>query len=415
VARARSLVDALSPGARVFVPSMAGESALLLAEVEARPEAARGVTFVSVQFPGIGRADWLGVHPEARQVAYFMSEPVRSGLRAGRAELRGLDYPGIFRDLRDGPPADVAFAQVSPPGPDGQCGAGLCNDFLPAVWARAGRRVVHVNPRLPRTGGSFRIRLEEVDAWVEAEAEVLVYETPPPTQVEERIGVHVARLVRDGDTIQFGIGAVPRAVAGALAGHRRLRVHSGFASDPVQVLWDSGALDRDAPIVTGQGLGTAAFRAFVEECGRFELRDVSHTHDVATVGGIERFVAVNSAIQVDLLGQVNAEAVDGALHAGAGGLPAFAAGALRSPGGRSLVCLPSTARRGSVSRVVPVLDGGALCSVPRYLADVFVTEHGVAEVRGLGLDARARAIIGLAAPEHRPALEAAWEERRKRL
>ena len=413
--RVRSLVDSLFPGARVFAPSMAGESALLRAELEARPAAACGVTFVSVQFPGIGGADWLRIHPEARQVAYFMSEAVRAGLRDGRAELRPLDYPGIFRDLRDGLAVDVAFAQVSSPDRDGTCGVGLCNDFLPAVWGRAARRVVHVNPRLPRTHGSFRVRLEDVDAWVEADADVVAYETPPPTPVEERIGAYVARTIRDGDTVQFGIGTVPRAVAGALASHRRLRVHSGFASDPVQALWDAGALDRDAPIVTGQGLGTARFRTFVEACGRFELRDVSHTHDVAVVGGIERFVAVNSGIQIDLLGQVNAEAVDGTLHAGAGGLPAFAAGALRSPGGRSLVCLPSTAKRGTVSRVVPALDAGALCSVPRYLADVFVTEHGVAEVRSLSLDERARAITAIAAPEHRAGLEAAWEAMRRKL
>lgn len=415
MARSGSLVDALYPGARVFVPSMAGESALLLAELAARPETARGVTFVSVQFPGIGKADWLALHPEARSVGYFMTDAVRAGLRERRAELRGLDYPGIFRDLRDGAAVDVAFAQVGLPDRDGNCGVGLCNDFLPAVWSRAARRVVHLNPRLPRTHGSFRIRLDEVDAWVEADAEVVAFETPPPSAIEERIGEHVARLVRDGDTLQFGIGAVPRAVAGALAGHRRLRVHSGFASDPVQVLWDSGALDRDALIVTGQGLGTAGFRAFVQECGRFELRDVSHTHDVAVLGGIERFVAVNSGVQIDLLGQVNAEAVDGTLHAGAGGLPAFAAGALRSAGGRSLVCLPSTARRGAVSRVVPVLDARALCSVPRYLADVFVTEHGLAEVKALSLEERARAIIAIAAPEHRPSLEMAWKAIRETL
>lgn len=413
MARIMSLADSLFPGARVFAPGMAGESALLLAELAERPEAARGVTFVSVQFPGIGRADWLGVHPEARQVAFFMSDAVRGGLRAGRAELVAFDYPGIFRYLRDGPPVDVAFAQVSPPERDGTCGLGLCNDFLPAVWGKAARRVVHVNPHLPRTQGSFRVRLDAVDAWFEVDATIVAYETPPPTPVEGRIGAHVARLIRDGDTIQFGIGAVPRAVARALAGHRNLRIHSGFASDPVQALWDSGALDRNAPIVTGQGLGTEAFRTFAEGCGRLELRDVGYTHDVGVVGRIERFVAVNSGIQVDLFGQVNAEAVDGTLHAGAGGLPAFAAGALRAPGGRSIVCLPSTAKRGTISRVVPVLDAGALCSVPRYLADVFVTEHGIAEVRSLSIDERARAIIAIAAPEHRAGLESAWEALRR--
>jgi acyl-CoA hydrolase len=415
VARARSLVEHLSPGTRAFVPSMAGESALLLAELDARPEAARGVTFVSVQFPGIGRADYGRVHPEARQVAFFMSDAVRAGLRDGRVELHGLDYPGIYRFLRDGPPVDIAFAQLSPPDRDGTCGVGLCNDFLPAVWARAARRVAHVNPLLPPTRGSFRVRLDEVDAWVEAESEVVTFGAPPPSAVEERIGAHVARLVRDGNTIQFGIGAVPAAVAQSLHEHRGLRVHSGFASDPVWALWEAGALDRDAPIVIGQALGSRELREFVRACHNVEMRDVGYTHDVAVVGSTEAFVAVNSAVQIDLLGQVNAEAVDGTLHAGAGGLPAFAAGALRSPGGRSLVCLPSTARRGATSRVVPVLDAASICSVPRYLADVFVTEHGIAEVRSLSLETRARAIIGIAAPEHRAGLERAWDAMRKRL
>ncbi len=415
MARARSLVEHLAPGARVFVPSMAGESDLLLAELEARPDAAREVTFVSVQFPGIGRADWLRVHPEARQVAFFMSDPVRAGLRDGRAELLALDYPGAFRWLRDGPPVDIAFAQVSPPARDGTCGIGLCNDFLPAVWERAAHRVVHVNPRLPETRGSFRVRLDVVDAWVEADAEVVTFDTPSASPVEQRIGAHVADLVRGGDTLQFGIGAVPSVVARCLAGHRGLRIHSGLGSDFIQSLWEAGALDRDAPIVIGQALGSRAFGEFVGACERVELRDVGHTHDLAVVGGIERFVAVNSAVQIDLLGQVNAEAVDGRLHAGVGGLPAFAAGALRSAGGRSLVCLPSTARRGAVSRVVPVLPTGALCSVPRYLADVFVTEHGVADVRSLSLDARARAIIGIAAPEHRARIEDAWNVIRRTL
>jgi acyl-CoA hydrolase len=394
---------------------MAGESALLLSELDADPLAARGVTFVSVQFPGIGRADYLGVHPEARQQAFFMTERVRAGVRDGRAELLAFDYPGVFRFLRDGPPIDVAYVQVSVPDRDGTCGVGLCNDFLPAVWARAARRVAHVNPRLPRTMGPFRVRLGELDGWFEADAEVVTYDTSAPTEVERRIGERVAELIRDGDTIQLGIGAVPDAVARSLAGRRRLRIHSGLASDPVQVLWEAGALDRDAPIVTGQALGTGRFGEFVRDCGRFELHDVGHTHDVGVIGGIDGFVAINSAVQIDLLGQVNAEVVDGALYAGAGGLPAFAAGALRSRGGRSLVCLPSTARRGAVSRVVPILDGGALCSVPRYLADVFVTEHGVAEVRSLTLDERARAIILVAAPEHRAALGAAWRELQRRL
>ena len=163
------LSDALFPGARVFVPGHSGELNLLYDELAARPEAARGVTFAGVQFPGVGRGDYLGVHPEARQESFFQSASVRSGVHDGRAKLFGFDYSGVFRYLRDGPAFDAAFVQVSPPDRDGWCSAGVCNDFVAAPWAAAKRKVVHVNPHMPRTASSFRIRREEVDIWVEAE------------------------------------------------------------------------------------------------------------------------------------------------------------------------------------------------------------------------------------------------------
>jgi acyl-CoA hydrolase len=415
MAVAQRLSDALFPGARVFVPGHSGELTRLLAELAQRPEAARGVTFVGVQYPSIGSGDYLTVHPESRQVSFFMSPAMRSGLRQRRAEVLSLDYPAIFRYLASSPPFDVAYAQVSPPDGDGMCSAGLCNDFLPAVWAKARRRVAHVNPRMPRTASSFRIGLEEVDAWMEAEASLVTYGSGAPSAAEKRIGEHVAELVRDGDTLQFGIGSVPAAIAAGLRRHRRLKIHSGLASEAVRPLCEQGVLDPDTPIVTGVALGGENFYGFVATSGRFLFRDVGYTHDTAVIGSIERFIAINSAIQVDLLGQVNSESVNGAIYAGPGGLPAFAAGALSSPGGRSLICLAATAKQGAVSRIVPRLDESALCTLPRYLADVIVTEHGAAEVRGLSPEARARRLIEIAAAEHRPALASAWQRIRARL
>ncbi|HEY2559487.1 MAG TPA: hypothetical protein VGI48_07260, partial [Caldimonas sp.] len=151
------LVDAFSPGARVFVPTLANESALLADELAADPDRARGVTFVGVQFPGIDRADYLSVHPQARQTAFFMSPGVRRGLAEGRADLLALDYLGIARHLAGSEPMDVAIAQLTPPDAEGWCSAGLTSDFVPLVWSRARRRVAHLNPRLPRTRGSFRV------------------------------------------------------------------------------------------------------------------------------------------------------------------------------------------------------------------------------------------------------------------
>ena len=415
----KRLVDALQPGQRVYVPSFSAESALLHDELRADPERARGVTFCCVQFPGIDSIDYLALHPEARQVAYFMSPAIRAGLGGptgpaqGRAELLSLDYLGIVRHLQDEPPVDLAIAQLTPPDADGYCSPGVAADFLPLVWARAKRRIAHLNPGLPRTRGSFRVHVSELDFSVEAEAPLLDFTDPRTGALEARIGAHVAPLVRDGDTLQFGIGAVPLALAAALSSHRRLRFHGGMIASGLQTLWEAGAMDFDARITTGVVLGDSRLRDFAARLEPLWLTDVTQTHGVAALAAIPRLIAINAAVEVDLFGQVNSERAGGVIQAGAGGLPAFAQGALASPGGRLVICLPATARRGEVSRIVPALDAQALCTVPRSLADAIVTEHGVAELRGLSLDARAQALIAIAAPEHRAALSSAWDQIRR--
>jgi len=407
------LVDALQPGARVFVSTLSTESELLQHELAADPERARGVTFCGVQFPGIDRADYLAVHPEARVRAAFMSPAVRRGLARGRAELLGLDYLGLVRELRDEEPFDVAITQLTPPDAEGWCSAGLASDFMPLVWPYARRRVAHLNPRMPRTKGSFRINVSELDVSIESDQPLLHYTEPAGGDIESRIGAHVAALVRDGDTLQFGIGAIPLALAAALTGHRRLRIHGGMVSAALRTMWQAGAIDRDARITTGVVLGDAAVHDFVARLEPLWLTDVAHTHDPAAIARIPRFIAINGAVEVDLFGQVNAERATGVIQAGAGGLPAFAQGALASAGGRLLICLPATARKGAASRIVPALTDQALCTLPRYLADAIVTEHGVAELRGLSLDARAQALIAIAAPEHRAPLANAWDTIRR--
>jgi acyl-CoA hydrolase len=412
---AARLVDSLAPGLRVFVQGMSGESTLLREELAADPERARGVIFDGAQFPGVDRTDYLGVHPEARLRAYFMSPALRAALPSGRAELYALDYPGIVRHFADGPPPDVAIAQLSLPDADGLCSLGLSADFLPLVWPRAKKRIAHLNPRLPHTRGVFRVHVSEIDVAVEADRPVLQFPDPKVGDVEARIGEHVATLVRDGDTLQLGIGSVPSAVASVLRSHRKLRFFSGMITAPARTLWESGALDRDARITSGVLLGDDAFYAFAAGLEQLWLTHAGHTHDVTSIAAIPRFVGVNGAVEVDLFGQVNAERVDGTIQAGSGGAPVFARGAQGSAGGRFLVCLGATARKGTVSRIVPALGTNALVTVPRYLSDAIVTEHGVAELRGLTLDARARAIIAIAAPEHRDSLGNAWDEMRKKM
>ncbi len=405
----KKLSDAFFPGARVFLPGQSGESQLLLDELAADPERARDIHVMGVHFPGIGNADYLALHPGVHQTAFFMSPAVRRGMREGRADLLPLDYAGIVRYLRGMPGVDVALAQLSAPDERGYCSAGVCADFLPLVWAKARRRVGHINPLLPRTEGSFRVHIQELDDVVEQASPVLTYPDNQPSDIEQRIGAQVASLVRDGDTLQFGIGSVPLAIANSLTNHRKLKLRTGMISASAQTLWETGALDPDARIVTGCALGSTGFYDFLADKEQFWFTDASNTHDVAELGRIPGFIAINSAVEVDLFGQVNSERADGTIQAGAGGLPVFAQAALQSQGGRVLICLSASAKRGTLSRIVPALGGKGLCTLPRYMADVVITEYGMAQIRNLSIDARAEALIRIAAPEHQAALNEAWQ------
>jgi acyl-CoA hydrolase len=415
------LLRFLQPGARVFVSTMANESALLQEALAADPERASGVTFCGVQFPGVDQADYLKLHSQARLEAHFMTPALRTGMAQGRAALLPADYRGIARHLLQGPAPDVAIAQLSLPDAQGWCSAGLCADFMPLVWARARRRVAHLNPRLPRTAGSFRVHLSELDEAVEADSPLLPFEEAGSGELEARIGAQVAALVRDGDTLQFGIGSVPMALPQALQGHRQLRLHGGLLSQALPRLWEAGALDRDARITTGVLLGDPRLHDVIRSLPQLWLTDVRTTHGVSSIaalpglGDSTRFVAINSAVEVDLFGQINAERAGGLLQAGAGGLPAFAEAANTTPGGRLLICLGATAKRGTVSRIVPALGTASLCTLPAHAADAVITEHGTAQLRGLSLEQRAQALIAIAAPEHRAALAAAWDGIRQSL
>lgn len=414
-AQLRRLSDALEPGARVWVSSLTAEPLLLQEELLQDPQRASGVTFMGVQYPGIDAIDYLALHSNARQVGFFMTPALRRGLAERRAELLPLDYLAIARLLQDAAPPDLAIAHLAPPDAHGWCSAGLASDFMPLVWARARRRVAQLNPRMPRTKGSFRVHLSELDGFVEAERPLTEYHERAIGDAEAQIARHVASLVRDGDTLQFGVGSIPAAVGPALTAHRRLRLHSGMLTGALQKLWEAGALDRDARHVGGVVVGDAALHAFAGKLDSLWLTDVRETHDPAILGARPGFVAVNGAVEVDLFGQVNSERANGLIQAGAGGLPAFAQGAWRSPGGRLIICLPSSARQGTIARIVPCLSASAVCTIPRYLADTVVTEHGIAELKGLSMDRRAEALIGIAAPQHRDSLAQEWDGLRRSL
>lgn len=397
------------PGMTVFVPGMSGESLALYEALKKSADATRGVRFVGAHFPGINRSDYLGLDPSARQRGYFMSPGLRAGLADGRAELVPVDYPSVFRDLEWlSPGIDIAFAQLGAPDALGLCSLGVSCDFQPAVWARAKTRIAHINPRVPQTRGSFSVRYADLDAVFDADHDILTYDAGTPNDTLRAHGALVASLVRDGDTLEFGVGKLQAGILAALSNHRSLRVWSGMASTPVLELLDRGVISGKDAIQIGVALGDRALYDRAATDDTFYFRPVSETHDVRRIAALPRFVAINSAVEVDLFGQVNADSMNGKLVASVGGLPAFVAGASLSEGGRSVIALPAATDDGKHSRIVATLSGSGLVALPRHTADVIVTEHGIAQVRGLDVNARAHALIAIAAPAMRDGLSAAW-------
>jgi acyl-CoA hydrolase len=412
---AAGALDYLRPGSTVFIPGVSGESLAFYEALSRDPERASGVTFVGAHFPGINTTDYLALHPSARQRSYFMSPSVRTALPSGRVDLMPLDYPGIVRDLEESLSIDVAIAQVSLPDAAGRCTLGVSYDFLPSVWRSARVRIAHVNPLLPRTRGSFEVALDECDFHFESPSEVRTVSRETADAATTRHAERVADLVRDGDTLQFGVGRLQGAILEALTARRRLRIYSGMVSAPVTRLIDAGAIAGDGSIEAGVALGDTAFYERVGADATFYFRPVRETHDIRRIAAIPQFCAINSAVSVDLCGQVNAESIGGRMVAGAGGLPAFSTGSRLSAQGRSVIALPATTDGGRASRIVAQMPQGSLITVPRHEADCVVTEYGAAELRGRSVQDRARALIAIAAPQFHDQLSSQWREMEKQL
>jgi acyl-CoA hydrolase len=270
---------------------------------------------------------------------------------------------------------------------------------------------------MPRTLGDSTITLDRVAAWVETDRPLVRYPSPEIGEAERRIAAHVAELVPDGATIQVGIGATPEAVVSGLAGHQDLGVHSALFDAMLPLLEAgviTGARNRRHPgcLDLGEIMGTEPLFRWVHENPRVYMESSTTIHDPRVVAGLERFVSINSAIEIDLMGQVNAEALGERQVAGIGGQFDFVAGAALG-GNRSVIALPSTGRRGEVSRIVTGLAAGTPVTTPRHLVDCVVTEFGRAELRGLSDAQRARELTRLAHPRFREGLEREWRAGRQ--
>lgn len=309
------------------------------------------------------------------------------------------------------PRIDVALLQVTGPDAAGNYNAGVGIECLREMMAGARLVVAQVNPALPWTEGDTLIEPGLIDILVPADHPVLELPVRDVGSVERAVALHVARLVPDRATIELGIGQIPQAVTAAVGGKRGLGIHSGAIGDGVAELMREGVVDNrhkeidPGVTVTLMLMGTRRLYQYADRNRLIRVRSPRYTHDALVLGNFRRFVAINSALEVDLTGQVNAETAQGRHIGLVGGQMDFVRAATRAPEGRSIIALQSTSRDRKHSRIVVRLADGVV-TTPRADADCVVTEHGIAELRGLTLAERARALIAIADPAFRRELEA---------
>ena len=413
-----ALRKAIRPGDRIFFSIASGQPQTLLQALAEDFEFYRDVEVIN----GI----LLAEHPLAKQgmessfrcISFQNSPSLRRDWEEGRIDFlpaRYSDVPRVFS--RQGPrPVDVALIQVSPPDHQGRFSLGVSASHAYPLARQARTIVAEVNDRAPRTYGPCFFTAEEIDFLVECSAPLVPYPEIQFGETERRIAELVADLIPDGATIQIGIGNLPAAILKLLEGKKDLGFHSGMLSDSVVDLVEKGAVTNarknvhPGKIVAGELIGTEKLFRFGHENPLLEMHGAEVSHNAELIGKIDNFVAINSALEIDLSGQINAESLNGVQISGVGGQFDFVEGAYFSRGGRSVTALISSASKGKVSRIVPTFSNQAVVTIPRYLTDIVVTEYGAAHLRGKSIRQRAEALISIAHPSFRDGL---WEAFRK--
>ncbi len=411
-------VAGIKSGDQIYVQCAAATPEVLLQALVDRAEDLHdvGVAHLHCEGPGPHLAPEMA--PHFRHRALFIGPNARKAVNEGRA-----DYVPVF--LSDVPqlfasgvlPLDAVFVNATPPDAHGFCSLGVSVEAMHAAIDAARTVIVQLNRAMPRTLGESFIHVSQIDLAVEVDDPVHEVAKPAIGDVERRIGQFIADLVTDGATLQFGIGAIPTATAEFLVDKKDLGIHTEMFTDAVVDLVEAGVItgDRKArnrgKLVAAFMMGTRKLYEFVNDNPMVEMRPVDFTNDTHVIRSFANMTAINSAIEVDLTGQVVADSIGHRLYSGVGGQMDFIRGAALAPGGRPIIALPSSAGAdGSVSRITPALkEGGGVVTTRAHVGAV-VTEWGVAELWGKSLRERAAAMIAIAHPDHRD-----WLTREARL
>jgi len=414
-ARAVDAADAvrhLTSGMRVFVHGAAATPTPLLDALAARTDV-EGVRLYHLHTTG--EASFAAPEQEGRlrSVSFFTGGPLRAAVAEGRADFMPVflsDIPALFSTRRI--PLDAALVQLSPPDRHGLCTLGTSVDAAKAAVAAAAIVIAEINPCMPRTHGNTVVPLERVTAFIRSDRPLPEQPVPARTAEDAAIAEHVARLVEHGATLQMGIGAIPDAVLARLHDRRDLGIHTEMFSDSVVDLVAAGAVTNRKKgvhrgrIVTSFVAGTRRLYDFVDDNPLVEFHPCDRTNDTALIRLNPRVTAINSALQIDLTGQVCADSLGHRIYSGIGGQMDFVRGATLSRGGKAIIALPATAARGTLSRIVPALSEGAGVVTTRGHVHWIVTEYGAANLHGLTLRERGEALVGIAHPDFRGELAA---------
>jgi len=416
---AQQAVECIQSGNRVFIHSVAQTPHRLIAAMVARADQLREVEVCHIHTEGhlpYCEEQYQGVF---KPNAFFIGANMRKQVNAGLADYVPIflsEIPLLFQ--RNILPIDVALIQVSPPDAHGFCSLGPSVDVSLAAIKSAKYVVAQVNPNVPRTHGDGMIHFSTIHAAVECDDPIYEVAVKPTTETEQRIGRYVAELVDNGATLQMGIGGIPNAVLAELIHHQKLGIHTEMFSDGIIDLVERGVVTGEKKkvlpykLVSCFAMGSRRLYDFLHDNPGVTMKEVSYTNDTAIIRRNPKVTAINSAIEVDLTGQVCADTIGTYQYSGVGGQMDFVRGASLSEGGKPIIALPSVTKYGE-SKIVPFLKLGAGVTTTRAHVHYIVTEYGVANLYGKNLRQRAHALIQIAHPDHRETLERQAHERFK--
>jgi len=411
LASAEKAVAVIKSGDSVYVHSNAAAPQTLITAMVGRAEELRNVKVLHILT--LGDAAYANKeYAESFKVqAFFIGANVREAVNSGRADYMPAflsEIPGLIESGTV--PVDVCLLQVSPPDEHGFCSYGVSVDCTIAARKRAAIVIAEVNKQMPRTLGRSFVHVSKLDYIVETDRPLPELSPEPATAVEDAIGKNVAALVEDGATLQLGIGAIPDAVLGQLHGKRNLGIHSEMLSDGIVDLIERGVVNGDAKTVlpgkvaVSFVLGSKRLYDFVDNNPLIEFQTSDYINDPFIISQNHKMTSINSALQVDVTGQVAAGSIGTYLYSGFGGQVDFIRGATRSKGGKAIIAMPSTAKNGTVSRICASLVPGSGVVTSRADVHYVVTEYGIAKLYGRTMRERMQAMISIAHPNFRDGL-----------